>query len=194
MLPTIRVEGDIIVQENLSSWRRTKLVRPLRRGDLITYTLPHNPRLQGCKRIVGLPGDVVCVDPSGVSGEAARGEMVAVPKGHLWVQGDNMQNSTDSRDFGPLPLGLVRGRPFAIVSLPLCSSRPVADDGRSRHGRRHGRHGSLDHQPPQAHHRRQCTHHREAAFRAVTSAVHPLSSPRFPQPPATRLISERPDT
>lgn len=117
MLPTIRVMGDIILQENLCTWRRHRLVPPLHRGDVVTYVLPHDPSMHGCKRIVGLAGDVVCVDPSGMRGEQARGEMVTVPKGHLWVQGDNAANSNDSRDFGPLPLGLVRGRVLAIVSF-----------------------------------------------------------------------------
>lgn len=33
-----------------------------------------------------------------------------IPKGHLWLLGDNADDSTDSRDYGPVPYGLVRGR------------------------------------------------------------------------------------
>jgi inner membrane protease subunit 1 len=35
--------------------------------------------------------------------------------GHVWLEGDNLQNSTDSRYYGPIPYGLVRGRIFFKV-------------------------------------------------------------------------------
>eukprot|EP00057_Strongylocentrotus_purpuratus_P029445 XP_011683919.1 PREDICTED: mitochondrial inner membrane protease subunit 1-like [Strongylocentrotus purpuratus] len=38
-----------------------------------------------------------------------------IPLGHVWLQGDNQNNSTDSRTFGPVPFGLIRGRAFFRV-------------------------------------------------------------------------------
>ncbi len=38
-----------------------------------------------------------------------------VPKGHCWIVGDNLVASRDSRDFGPVPLGLIRGKVIATV-------------------------------------------------------------------------------
>uniref|UniRef100_H0W4V0 Inner mitochondrial membrane peptidase subunit 1 n=1 Tax=Cavia porcellus TaxID=10141 RepID=H0W4V0_CAVPO len=38
-----------------------------------------------------------------------------VPRGHVWLEGDNLQNSTDSRYYGPIPYGLIRGRIFFKV-------------------------------------------------------------------------------
>uniref|UniRef100_A0A7N6B8I3 Peptidase S26 domain-containing protein n=1 Tax=Anabas testudineus TaxID=64144 RepID=A0A7N6B8I3_ANATE len=38
------------------------------------------------------------------------GEFVVVPKGHVWLEGDNLRNSTDSRSYGPIPYALIRGR------------------------------------------------------------------------------------
>uniref|UniRef100_A0A8C9HXL5 Peptidase S26 domain-containing protein n=1 Tax=Piliocolobus tephrosceles TaxID=591936 RepID=A0A8C9HXL5_9PRIM len=32
--------------------------------------------------------------------------------GHVWLEGDNLQNSTDSGYYGPIPYGLIRGRIF----------------------------------------------------------------------------------
>lgn len=47
----------------------------------------------------------------------ARGDVqyVTVPLGHVWLAGDNLANSTDSRHYGPVPLGMVRGKVVARV-------------------------------------------------------------------------------
>jgi inner membrane protease subunit 1 len=42
-------------------------------------------------------------------------EYTNVPAGHVWVGGDNLSNSTDSRSYGPVAMGLVKGRVFAKV-------------------------------------------------------------------------------
>ena len=38
-----------------------------------------------------------------------------VPCGHVWLEGDNKGRSRDSRDFGPVPYGLLRGRVICRV-------------------------------------------------------------------------------
>ena len=40
---------------------------------------------------------------------------VQVPEGHVWLQGDNPINSTDSRHYGPVPYALLRGRALLKV-------------------------------------------------------------------------------
>ncbi|MBA0603071.1 hypothetical protein Gorai_003230 [Gossypium raimondii] len=42
--------------------------------------------------------------------------LMFVPKGHVWIQGDNLYVSRDSRHFGPLPYGLIEGKVFMRVS------------------------------------------------------------------------------
>lgn len=37
-------------------------------------------------------------------------EMIQVPEGHVWVEGDNLSWSRDSRFFGPVPMALIQGR------------------------------------------------------------------------------------
>lgn len=39
-----------------------------------------------------------------------------VPQGHVWLEGDNASNSTDSRAYGPVPLAMVRGKVLFKVS------------------------------------------------------------------------------
>jgi hypothetical protein len=41
-----------------------------------------------------------------------------VPPGHIWVEGDNLIVSRDSREYGPIPLGLLRGRVMLQVGQP----------------------------------------------------------------------------
>lgn len=44
-----------------------------------------------------------------------RSRLIHVPKGHVWLEGDNSENSLDSRNYGPVPAGLIVSR--AIVRL-----------------------------------------------------------------------------
>lgn len=45
---------------------------------------------------------------------------IQVPAGHVWLQGDNTLNSTDSRHYGPVPYALVNGKAFLKVCKPSC--------------------------------------------------------------------------
>ena len=38
-----------------------------------------------------------------------RDQEVYIPKGHIWIEGDNKDHSRDSRDFGPISLVLIEG-------------------------------------------------------------------------------------
>ena len=110
MLPTLAESGELVI-ENLLAFR---LFPNLQRGDLIILKSPLQPSRIICKRILGLPGDVVCVDPTGVY--APSTEHVIVPKGHIWIVGDNAAHSRDSRQYGPVSMSLIRGKLFARVS------------------------------------------------------------------------------
>ena len=83
------------------------------------------------KRVVGLPGDVVSaqngrlfIDGSPID-EPWLGDVqttgfgpVQVPEGALFVLGDERALSVDSRTFGTVPIGAVRGRVEAIIWPP----------------------------------------------------------------------------
>ena len=107
MLPTMSVEGDIVLEN--------RMINPenLRRGDIATFLSPLEPRRVVCKRVIGLPGDVICVDPTGEV--APSTEHVVVPKHHLWMSGDNAAFSRDSRVYGPVSMALIKGKLVAKV-------------------------------------------------------------------------------
>lgn len=50
------------------------------------------------------------IDNQDSSMRTFHSKMVIVPKGHLWLEGDNSDNSIDSRTYGPVPMGLIQSR------------------------------------------------------------------------------------
>ncbi len=109
MVPTMAVTGEWVVENR---WISSK---NLSRGDLVTYVSPLAPSRAVCKRIIGLPGDTVCVDPTGA--EAPSTEHVVIPKGHVWLTGDNAEASRDSRMYGPVSMSLIKGKLVARVRI-----------------------------------------------------------------------------
>uniref|UniRef100_A0A0A9XHJ4 Mitochondrial inner membrane protease subunit 1 n=1 Tax=Lygus hesperus TaxID=30085 RepID=A0A0A9XHJ4_LYGHE len=88
----------------------TPRYRGIRAGDIVISRSVTKPDGNVCKRVKGLPGDFVVTDFS----------FVRVPTGHVWLEGDNHKNSTDSRTYGPVPMALIRGR-------VLCRIWPLSD-------------------------------------------------------------------
>ncbi|KAI3888076.1 hypothetical protein MKX03_010675 [Papaver bracteatum] len=105
MLPTLNLTGDWILSEKISI-----RLGKVRNGDIVTARSPENPRKTVVKRVMGMEGDTVTyiVDPK--NSEKCR--TITVPKGHVWIQGDNIYSSNDSRHFGSIPYGLVEGKVF----------------------------------------------------------------------------------
>ncbi|OCF38349.1 signal peptidase I [Kwoniella heveanensis CBS 569] len=161
MLPTLSQHGDCVLVSPLPYWspfaEKHKARRP-QRGDVIVATSPMDPRQTVCKRVLGIEGDMVEIEPRrggqrkwidnagvgfmvdvpadvelevedpeahiSVSGpgtlakprRSGEGQWVKVPKGHVWLVGDNLSNSTDSRKYGPVPIAMVKGKVLARVS------------------------------------------------------------------------------
>lgn len=101
MQPTLNSRGDILFTEYL-----TPRFNRLKPGDVVVATKPTDPSVTILKRIRAMPGETVWVHPS----ESAVPVRVTIPADHVWLEGDNTHQSTDSRHYGPVPLALIRGR------------------------------------------------------------------------------------
>lgn len=112
MEPTI-FSDDIIVSEHIT----TKFSK-YERGDVVILRSPTDPKMFICKRIIGIPGDKIKINSI---------QHNIVPRGHIWLEGDNKNNSTDSRSYGPVPQGLVRGRALCKI-WPINSIKMLTSD------------------------------------------------------------------
>jgi len=76
-------------------------------GDLIIAKNPTHPKHNICKRVKGIAGHRIPFE--------YRQLQKCVPAGTVWVEGDNSKISRDSRNFGALPIGLIKGLVVARV-------------------------------------------------------------------------------
>ena len=117
MAPGIQ-DGDRILVEPWSY-----VIEDVDRGDIVVMRYPLDPTVDYIKRVIGLPGDVVTLADGHVwvNGELLREpyvedvdhgsyEVTTVDEGSFFVLGDNRPRSSDSREFGLVPLDYVRGR------------------------------------------------------------------------------------
>ncbi len=124
MIPTL-VSGEYVVVNRLSY----RLGSP-QQGDIIVFHFPRNPTEEYIKRIIGLPGDVI----EGMNGSVyVNGQPFnesylnvkinytgkwEVPSGQLFVLGDNRNNSSDSHDWGTVPMDYVVGKAILVYWPP----------------------------------------------------------------------------
>lgn len=119
--------GDYIFTSKI-----TYKFRQPQRGDIIVFRSPKNPDIEYIKRIIGLPADKVLVEKGEVfvngtkldegyiaaktntwdGGFVQDGKTVIVPQDEIFVMGDNRPRSSDSREFGTVPLSSIIGQVF----------------------------------------------------------------------------------
>jgi signal peptidase I len=136
MKPTLLVGDHILVNKFIYGIKlpfTDKILIPLsepERGDVVVFKFPLDTRKDYIKRVIGLPGDRVQLvnkqllingqptkDPHAsysMNGNMRMFGPVTVPSGHLFVMGDNRDESSDSRVWGFVPRPYLKGKAFLI--------------------------------------------------------------------------------
>jgi signal peptidase I len=160
-VPTASMEKNILVGDHLivnkfifaphrnGFLSRFLPYRPVRRGDVLVFKFPEDPRRDFIKRTVALPGETVEIRDKAIFIEGRRLEEpevyhsddriwpddphlpdsyrrrdqshpFTVPPGSFFALGDNRDNSYDSRFWGAVPAANLKGRAvFVYWSFPL---------------------------------------------------------------------------
>lgn len=124
------------------------IIRPFggpERGDVVVLEPPSraNSNKPYIKRVIGLPGETVTFEDGYVEIDGVRldedyiagpitecatsstyCEVGTIPDGHVFVLGDNRENSSDSRAFGLVPIDQIEGRAF-FANWPLDALGPI---------------------------------------------------------------------
>ena len=124
MEPTL-VTGEYVIVSRISY----RLGSP-QRNDIIVFHFPRDPKEEYIKRVIGLPGDqievrngVVYVNGQALDETYLRVKMDysgtwMVPADQLFVLGDNRNNSSDSHDWGTVPMDYVVGKAILVYWPP----------------------------------------------------------------------------
>jgi signal peptidase I len=143
MIPTLLIGDHILVNKFIYGTtipftdKRILILRNPERGDIIVFKYPENPKKDFIKRVIGTGGDVieeknkavyvngrVLNEPYAVHSDTSMKPPgndprdnfgpIKVPKGKLFVMGDNRDQSYDSRYWGFVDLKEVLGEAIII--------------------------------------------------------------------------------
>jgi signal peptidase I len=142
-IPTGSMENNLLIGDHLLV-DALMGKKPIQRGHVVVFKYPEDPTRDFIKRVIGLPGETVEIrgkrvsidgkpldesyvhflepplrpeDPEYGVRSDGRGDDYGpktVPEGHLFVMGDNRDNSKDSRYWGFLPADQVKGRALMV--------------------------------------------------------------------------------
>jgi len=139
MEPTLQ-SGEFVIVNKLSYF----FGKPAT-GDVIVFHFPRDPDQEYIKRVIGLPGDQVAIKNGKVyiNDQVLVEDYIAaspvyednweVPGDSLFVLGDNRNNSSDSHNWGTVPLDYVIGKAtfiywppteWGVLEQPTASAAP----------------------------------------------------------------------
>lgn len=120
MTPTINEHGDAIL---IDMWSYEVMDEEYKVGDVVVARCPTDRNKTVCKRIAATEGQTIMITQRHIS---PYPKSVTIPKDHVWLAGDNAANSTDSRNYGAVPVGLLQGRAFTKLSSEFPFFKPIA--------------------------------------------------------------------
>jgi len=125
MVPTLQNGERLLINKFVY-----RLSEP-QRGDVVVFRYPLHPDRDFIKRVMARGGETVEIREGTVYVDGQRVDEpyipdpshdthapVTVPPGHVYVMGDNRNNSEDSRMFGFVPLANIKGRAFWVYWPP----------------------------------------------------------------------------
>lgn len=145
MQETLKIRDRILVTKFIYGNRSILKLREPKRGDIIVFIYPENPKKDYIKRLIALGGEKVLIkngeiyingkrlqSPPSITSRyyfnagyfGDENEGITVPEGHFFVLGDNSGNSKDSRYWGFVPRKNLIGQAFFIY-WPLTRLGPI---------------------------------------------------------------------
>ena len=132
---------NILPWEHRESDNDVFLFDPPKRGDIVVLHPPNGSAEPYIKRVIGLPGETVTfadgsvliegvslheeyIDPDITWCRGGTWCEVKVPKNSVYVLGDNREDSTDSRGFGPVTYDQIIGKAI-FASWPMDAFGPI---------------------------------------------------------------------
>ena len=124
MEPTLS-SGEYVVVNKLAYKFGTPKIR-----DVVVFHFPRDPQQEYIKRVIGLPGDRIVISNGRVyvNDKELREEYIAaapqyedtwiIPEDAIFVLGDNRNNSSDSHNWGSVPMDYVVGKAVLIYWPP----------------------------------------------------------------------------
>lgn len=123
MRPTLQSAERLVVNKFIYRFRAPE------RGEILVFRYPRDPSRDFIKRVIAVPGDTIEIkdgrvyvnstlmnEPYILSKTRVDYPLATVPEGHIFVMGDNRNNSEDSRfaDVGFVPYDLIKGKAILV--------------------------------------------------------------------------------